>query len=254
MRIAKSFSAVAVLGATLLMVAGQGAWAQQGGPGRGGGGWDGARQGRGGGERGGGGRRGGFDPARMEEFRMERLKTALGAGDDEWMAISPLVKNVNDASAKTRAGQGFGGGRGGRGGGRGGRGGPPEGRGGPAPPPPGDQGFRGRPPEGRGGPGGPPPGEQGFRGGPPPGGPGGPGGRGGRGGRFGGGEPLPEVVALGALLQEESPSATDIKAKLRALRDARKAHARDLKKAQAELRAVLSVKQEAMLVLMGVLE
>lgn len=92
-------------------------------------------------------------------------------------------------------------------------------------------------------------------------GPGGPGGMFGRPGgpRPGGdgnqGQPQNEVQkandALRSLLDGENPSAEGIKAKLTALRNAREKAKQELTKAQQELRQLLTLKQEARLVLMG---
>ncbi len=84
------------------------------------------------------------------------------------------------------------------------------------------------------------------------GGPGGPGGRGG-GGRGFGGEPNPDAEALQKALEAKA-SADEIKAKLAKYRESQKAKQAALEKAQAELRQVLSVKQEANAVLMGLLQ
>jgi Spy/CpxP family protein refolding chaperone len=72
-----------------------------------------------------------------------------------------------------------------------------------------------------------------------------------RGNRGGG---TPESDALSAALQVESTSPEEIKTKLAALRDARKKAQGELEQARAELSKVLTVKQEAALVLSGVLE
>lgn len=84
---------------------------------------------------------------------------------------------------------------------------------------------------------------------------GGPGGRGGGpGGRGGfGGEPNPDAEALQKALEAKA-SADEIKAKLAKYRESQKAKQATLEKAQAELRQVLSVKQEAQAVLMGLLQ
>lgn len=84
---------------------------------------------------------------------------------------------------------------------------------------------------------------------------GGPGGRGGGpGGRGGfGGEPNPEAEALEKALEAKA-SADEIKAKLAKYRESQKTKQATLEKAQAELRQVLSVKQEAQAVLMGLLQ
>jgi hypothetical protein len=92
-----------------------------------------------------------------------------------------------------------------------------------------------------------------------PGGPGGPGGR--RGGDAGGdqnadrrrafmGEPNPDAESLQKALEAKAP-ADEIKAKLAKYRESQKTKQANLEKAQAELRQVLSVKQEAQAVLMG---
>ncbi len=85
-----------------------------------------------------------------------------------------------------------------------------------------------------------------------PGGQGGPGG--GPGGRGGwGGQPSPEGEALQRAL-DGGASADDVKAKLAAYRAAQKQKEAALEKAQDDLRQVLSVKQEATAVLMGLLK
>lgn len=94
------------------------------------------------------------------------------------------------------------------------------------------------------------------------GGPGGPGGRrgGGDGGDQGGdrrrsffGEPSPEAEALQKAIEAKA-SNDEIKAKLAKYREAQKTKQANLEKAQSELRQVLSVKQEANAVLMGLLQ
>jgi hypothetical protein len=88
-----------------------------------------------------------------------------------------------------------------------------------------------------------------------PGGQGGPGGPGGgQGGRGGwGGQPNPEAEALQRAL-DGGASADDVKAKLAAYRASQKQKEAALDKAQDDLRQVLSVKQEATAVLMGLLK
>ena len=92
------------------------------------------------------------------------------------------------------------------------------------------------------------------------GGPMGGGRMGGRGGAPAGGDtattpPQSEVqkkmAALLALLQNKESSAEDVKAALKALRDARAEAKKALEAAQAELKAVLTVKQEAYGVTVG---
>lgn len=63
-----------------------------------------------------------------------------------------------------------------------------------------------------------------------------------------------ESQALRAALENESASADELKAKLTAVRDARKKAQAELDQASDELRKVLTVRQEAALVSMGILE
>jgi hypothetical protein len=74
------------------------------------------------------------------------------------------------------------------------------------------------------------------------------GGFGGGGGR--GGNANPEMEALRSAITDNMPDA-EIKARLERLRDSRKAEQAKLEKAQADLVAVLSVKQEAIAAMMG---
>ena len=78
------------------------------------------------------------------------------------------------------------------------------------------------------------------------------------GGRRGGDRPdrsaSPETDALKAALESESTSPADIKAKLEAVRAARKKATADLDQAREELRKVLTQRQEASLVMLGILE
>ena len=84
------------------------------------------------------------------------------------------------------------------------------------------------------------------------GGPGGPGGQGGqRGNRFGA-QANPEADALRTAVTDKLPDA-EVKARLARLREVRKQNEEKLAKAQEELRAVLTVRQEAAAVLMGLL-
>lgn len=88
-------------------------------------------------------------------------------------------------------------------------------------------------------------------------GPGGPGGdRGGdRGGRpsFGGQE-MPEAQALNTALENQSTPAPELQAKLNAYREAVKKNEAALKDAREKLRKVLTLRQEAMLVMAGILD
>lgn len=97
-------------------------------------------------------------------------------------------------------------------------------------------------------------GRGGGRGGGGQGGEGGRGGQGGPGGQRGGGGGSPESQALRTTLENENASADEIKTKLTALRDARKKAATELETAREDLRKVLTQRQEAALVLMGILE
>ncbi|MFH1742602.1 MAG: hypothetical protein ABIH23_26660 [bacterium] len=78
------------------------------------------------------------------------------------------------------------------------------------------------------------------------------GGRGGRGGSDA--EANPELDALRQALESESTEAAVIKSKLEAVRQIRKKNEDELKKAREELRQVLTVRQEANLVLIGMLD
>jgi hypothetical protein len=64
----------------------------------------------------------------------------------------------------------------------------------------------------------------------------------------------PESQALRAALDSESSTPDDIKAKLAAVRDARKKNAAALDAARTDLRKVLTLRQEAVLVSMGMLD
>jgi hypothetical protein len=83
------------------------------------------------------------------------------------------------------------------------------------------------------------------------GGGGGGGGGGDRGGDRGG---SPESQALRTALENESTQPEELKSKLAAVRDARKRSAAELAAAREDLRKVVTVRQEAVLVSMGILE
>jgi hypothetical protein len=70
--------------------------------------------------------------------------------------------------------------------------------------------------------------------------------------RFGG-EPNPDAEALQKAIDAKAP-ADEVKAKLAKYRESRKAKEAELAKAQDELKKVLSVRQEATAVLMGLLQ
>jgi hypothetical protein len=165
-----------------------------------------------------GGQRGGmFDPARMREMMEQRMREQLGATDEEWKVLGPRLTKVMNLSRQTSGGMGrmMMGRRGRQGGQQGGPGGPGE-------------------PGGAGG-------AQGGR-------------RGGRG--MPGGEPTAVDTAAEALqttLGNTEATPEDIKAKLTALRSAKEKAMQELAKAQQDLRQVLTLRQEAQLVLMGML-
>lgn len=73
-------------------------------------------------------------------------------------------------------------------------------------------------------------------------------------GRREGAENAAEVEALRSALESQQSKPEDIKQKLDAYRNMRNKNQEELKKAQDELKKVLTVKQEAELVLMGTLE
>jgi len=77
-------------------------------------------------------------------------------------------------------------------------------------------------------------------------------GGGGGGGGFGGAEPPPEQTALQTAIESKASNA-DIKAALTKYREARKVKEAALTKAQDDLRKVVSVRQEAILVTNGIL-
>ena len=89
-----------------------------------------------------------------------------------------------------------------------------------------------------------------------PGGPGGGGYGGNRGQRREGGPRggTPETQALRAALDDDNSTVNDVKAKLQAVRDQRKQAATELAQAREELRKVLNMRQEAALVMDGILD
>jgi len=175
---------------------------------------------------------GGFDPQRMQQMLMDRVRQQLEVKDDaEWKAISNRVAAV--VAARRSLGLGGGGPMG-----------PPPGGRGFGPGGPGGQDAGVRPQEGSGGPG---------AGGPPPGGFGGAGG-----GPGGGGvgmmnrESGPEMESLRKAVDGKAPN-SELKAKIAELNEARKRKQEDLAKAQDDLRQVLSVRQEAIASTLGLL-
>jgi hypothetical protein len=153
--------------------------------------------GGGGGQGGGGGGRGQWNPQAM----MDRLKTDLGATDDEFAAIQPKIEKVQQLQREAMGGgRGFGGGRGNRGGGQGGQGGNNQAAATPT-------------------------------------------------------TPVATAAAdLRKTLDDKDAKPEDIKAKLDALRAAKKTAKEDLVKAQDDLKSVLTQRQEAVLVERGMLE
>jgi len=156
-------------------------------------------------ERGGRGgmRGGGFDRERFQQMIMERMREALGAGEEEWKVLGPRLEKVMALQRAMRTGGGMGMIFGGR---RGRRGGEEE--------------ERGRPEQAEK--------EQ---------------------------TPLEKASeSLQTALADESTPPAQIQDKLTAYRAAREKARQELDKAQEELRKVLSVRQEARLVLMGTLD
>jgi len=173
---------------------------------------------------------GNFDPAQMRQRMLERLREQFDVREDsEWKILSERINKVFEL----RRSLGGPGGPGGFGFPGGFRGGPPPQMGGQ------------RPDDAQGGPGGPG-GPGGF--GPPGGFPGGPGGPMGfvR-------EPNPELDALRAAIEAKATTA-ELKAKMAQLREARKKKEADLEKAQEDLRQILSVRQEAVAMSLGLLK
>ena len=150
--------------------------------------------------------RGDRDPnqtgARMADFRQraaERMKESLGATDEEWKVLQPLIEKVQQLQRQSRGG--FGGMTAARRGRRGAE--TPQ----PAQPAEGEQS-----------------------------------------------EVQKKTTALRSLLDDKSSGAPAIKAALDALRKAKEQAEQELAAAQKELRGVVTVRQEASLVLMGILK
>jgi len=147
------------------------------------------------------GMRGGgqWDPEQMRQRMAQRMKESLGATDEEWQVISPLLQDVMEKQREVRSfsGRGMMMMRGPRG-------------------PEGDRGRRGR--------------------------------------GFGREDTPAEVTALQEALESDSTPVEEIKSKLDAYRKARQAQEKELEQAQDKLRQILSVRQEATLVMMGMLD
>jgi hypothetical protein len=160
-----------------------------------------------------GGQRGMFDPEQMRQMMDQRMKEQLGCTDQEWQVLGPRVTKVMNLTRQTGMGAGMG--RMFMGGRRGQAG-------------PGGQ-------QGQGGPGG----QQGRRPRDP----------------FGQQETAVGKAsdALQTTLENASSSPDEIKTNLTALRTAKEKSRQELATAQKELRDVLTLRQEAQLVLMGML-
>ncbi|MDI9432328.1 MAG: hypothetical protein QM570_11470 [Planctomycetota bacterium] len=159
------------------------------------------------------GMRGDFDPQRMQQMMEQRMQEQLGATAEEWKVLGPRLMKVMNLSRQTSGMGSMGGMRMGMMAPGGAR------RGGPQ----GDQA--------------------------------GPGGRGAR-GPFGQGEPTAVDTASEALqttLENTAATPDEIKTKLTALRTAKEKARAELATAQQELKQVLTLRQEAQLVLMGML-
>jgi len=155
------------------------------------------------------------DFAEMRQRFLDRMKQTLGATDDEWKILQPKIEKVQQLQRDAS----------------------------PRP-----MGMMFGPPPGgpEGGPGGPPPdGAVVFRG-PPPG--------------FGpDGDRPPSAVQeklddLRTALRDKDAKLEDIKAKVAALREARAKAKADLAAAQDDLKGILTGRQEAVLLSMGILE
>lgn len=156
-----------------------------------------------------------FDPQQMRQRMLDRMRQQLEVQDDaEWKLISERIAKVMEARRAV-----------GSPGGPGARGNP----GGPPPPQngsPGSDRF------------GPPPGDAG----PSPGGP-----------AASSRESNPELEALRKAIDAKASSA-EVKAALAKFREARKTKEAELEKAQDDLRQLLSVRQEAIAVTLGLLK
>lgn len=175
-----------------------------------------------------GGDRGNFDPTQMRQRMMERWKQQLGADDEAWKVIEPRLTKVMELNRDTMSmGRGMFGAPGLRGGMMGGPGGP----GGPG-------GAEGNQQRGQRG-------QQNRQQGDRP--------------RFPGMENRePSAVekatdTLSTTLEDQSASPETIKTQLNALRQAREKAKQDLAAAQQDLRQILTLRQEALLVVNGML-
>jgi hypothetical protein len=168
------------------------------------------------------------DFAQMQKEWLDRMKDALGATDDEWKALEPRIRQVQQLQREASArGMMFGP--------------PPGGPGGPGGPPNSPNGPRPEAPAG---------GSNAASPGAAPNSATAP--------RPEGQPPQSAVQQSAAALQEalgnKDASPDEIKATLMALRDARTKAKADLAHAQDELRELLTTRQEALLVTMEILE
>lgn len=164
------------------------------------------------------------DFAQMRQRMEEMLKERLGATDDEWSVLQPKIEAVQKLQHELHPRPDFGPGG-------------PRGNGDAAGPP---DGPGGQNPDARGG-----PDASGPGGGPPDMGPGGPNDN----------SPLQKAVGqLNDLLRTGDPKPDDVKAAMAKVRDERTKVRADLVKAQSDLKSVVSTKQEAVLLTMGILE
>jgi hypothetical protein len=169
----------------------------------------------------------------MQERILERYKEQLKCSDEEWTAIKPLLTKVQELERASGAmgGRGMmgmmGGMRPGGGQGQGGQGGQ-QGQGGQG----GQQGQGGQGgQQGQGGQGGP----QGMPGMP-------------------GADSNDATSQLRKTLENDAASADEIKEKVKAVRDERAKSAAALKAAREELRKLLTARQEAVLITVGILD
>lgn len=157
---------------------------------------------------------------KMEERMLNGIKQRMKSSDEEWDLIGPMIKSVLELKAKGKGGMIRGGMKGGKpGGGRGER----------------PDGAEGRSKDGKKRPEGGRPDFEAMK------------------KQMKENQPE-QMKALRASLEDEASSAEDIKSKLdsfRAMRDEKKSQ---LQSAQAELKSVLTVKQEAVLVLSGIID
>jgi hypothetical protein len=161
--------------------------------------------------------RGNFDPAQFRQRMTERLREQMDIKDDaEWKAIEGQINKVMDAQRDVMATRfsGFG------------RGGSRSGGGSSTSADSGSSSSSSSTDSGSS--------------------------RRSRGGSMFGGEPSPEVEALRKAVDDKAP-ADEIKAKLAAVKKANKDQQKKLEQAQTDLRSVLSVRQEAVAVLNGLL-